>query len=542
MRKLKYLSICLLSALALTACEDDPTVINPDPGRPSTAPDGTASSKAMLSSDYCPSSDIVIFNIGDPENEDRDPSDLGRSDKVRVVLPQPLDHDMTLRIGMEPDYANNVTASSGGSYIYIITDGFMKAHNLNVEGYNKNNQGLIDELLINGSPETYITIKAGETVSDEIELFFKRENLRKGTSYLFPIKATDTSTGEDLCELNYVIRPSEETMISTGEKDFVAVSYIDTEVMQPLIAKYLSIQIKVVKRTGRKRETTQIYDGRLIDILNIRSAYIKLEQDKIALSLTEDLQHVLKNKDRYIVPIQKDDIKVCLCVKGGGTGAGFSNLTANQIAEFVTQLKVAIDMYGLDGINLWDDGAGYDKDGAAPVNGESFAKLIKAIKTAMPDKLLTLVDTRETTEALCDPVAGISVGDYLDYAWSSLDDFLAPYESNATLRPLAKVPENKYGTIFMHDIMDLNMDQIMNIGEFFENMETALSGTDVVVSMDIPFYDYRYEGDIWMYPWTFAVSAKHPEYSDGTSTYTTSASTDYTYTNHREYYAFKKDW
>ena len=43
----------------------------------------------------------------------------------------------------------------------------------------------------------------------------------------------------------------------------------------------------------------------------------------------------------------------------------------------------------------------------------------------MPGKLLTLVDTRETTEALCDEQAGISVGNYLDYAWSSLEDFFS---------------------------------------------------------------------------------------------------------------------
>lgn len=113
------------------------------------------------------------------------------------------------------------------------------------------------------------------------------------------------------------------------------------------------------------------------------------------------------------------------------------------------RFKPAVSLYDLDGINLWDKGAGYGKEGMAPINDTSYAKLIKALKNAMPDKLLTLVDTRETTEALCDEQAGISVGNYLDYAWSSLEDFLAPYETDATIRPLAGISEKKYGTIFL---------------------------------------------------------------------------------------------
>ena len=77
----------------------------------------------------------------------------------------------------------------------------------------------------------------------------------------------------------------------------------------------------------------------------------------------------------------------------------------------------------------------------------------------MPGKLLTLVDTRETTEALCDEQAGISVGNYLDYAWSSLEDFLAPYEPDATIRPLAGIPEKKYGTIFLRDIAAMSQEE-----------------------------------------------------------------------------------
>ena len=100
--------------------------------------------------------------------------------------------------------------------------------------------------------------------------------------------------------------------------------------------------------------------------------------------------------------MQENGLKVCLAIMGGGTGLGFANLTDAQISDFAAQVQTAVSLYDLDGINLWDKGAGYGKEGMAPINDTSYAKLIKALKNAMPGKLLTLVDTRETTEALCD--------------------------------------------------------------------------------------------------------------------------------------------
>ena len=163
----------------------------------------------------------------------------------------------------------------------------------------------------------------------------------------------------------------------------------------------------------------------------------------------------------------------------------------------------------------------------------------------MPGKLLTMVDTRETTEALCDEQAGIRVGDYLDYAWSSLGDILAPYEPDAAIRPLAGVPEKKYGTIFLQDLETLSMDEQNKLFENatlapFMNMErfTPLSGTDVVVGADIPYMDYGKEG-VWAEPWLIWIMCKYPGSEDGSIS--TSAQTETPYSV-RDYYMFRKDW
>lgn len=528
-----------LAALALAACEDDEAIINPDPGAPSTVPDATADTKAILSSEYCPNSDIVLFNIGDPDSENLAPDDLGRADKIQLKLKAPLDKDITLRIGMEDDYANNVLMANGGSYASLVTINFKKEHNLETYHTNENQEGLINNIIINESTEAFVTIKAGELQSEPIDIFFLRKSLRGQQSYLFPIQATDMSTGEIYAEVFYVATTVNDAMI--GTKPFIFVGHVDTEVVNPLIATQFNLKIE---KTKRRKPNIQVYTGLWFDIINLRTATIKKSSNCNAeLYLNTDISHVLKNKDKYIRPLQQAGIKTCITVKGGETGLGFSNMTDGQISEFVDQLKVVVDMYGLDGINLFDNGAGYDLENAAPVTAESYAKLIKALKTAMPDKLLTMVDTRETTEALCDPVAGISVGDYLDYAWSSLYDFIAPYEPGYDFRPLAGMPEEKYGTLNMEDQSKMSYEMVMGIEEnpmfadlIMEERFEPLSGTKVLVYDNIPYYDYGNEGYYWdLFYYSLLVT---PTTEDGYSCRWETVKTQTVW----KYYAFKKDW
>ena len=362
-------------------------------------------------------------------------------------------------------------------------------------------------------------------------------------TYLFPIQAVDAGTGELIDQIYYVINPVEEKK-EMGEKQSTVIAYIDTEVMNPLIAGQFSLSIDSYDYSEGFEETN-IYKGPLLDILNVRTAFLKEVQGRAVLTYTTDMEYVLKKHIRYLRPMQENGLKVCLAIMGGGTGLGFANLTDAQISDFTAQVQTAVSLYDLDGINLWDKGAGYGKEGMAPINDTSYAKLIKALKNAMPDKLLTLVDTRETTEALCDEQAGISVGNYLDYAWSSLEDFLAPYETDATIRPLAGISEKKYGTIFLRDIAAMSQEEQMNlmentiIGEYMNMMRfTPLSGTDVVVGADIPYMDYGKEG-VWNDPWATWISCKFPAPEDFSSSTMVQIEVPYSV---RDYYMFQKDW
>ena len=81
-------------------------------------------------------------------------------------------------------------------------------------------------------------------------------------------------------------------------------------------------------------------------------------------------------------------------------------------------MKACLELYDLDGVNFFDRNAGYGQvEGMPEMNTTSYPKLIKAMREAMPDKLLTLADYEEPTEYFGDTEAtgGIEVGQYLDY-------------------------------------------------------------------------------------------------------------------------------
>ena len=86
-----------------------------------------------------------------------------------------------------------------------------------------------------------------------------------------------------------------------------------------------------------------------------------------------------------------------------------------QIADFVRQVKDVIERYYLDGVNLWDEDSKYGKAGMPEMNTTSYPKLIKALREALPDKVLTLVDKGDATEYFYDvnKCGGIEVGHYM---------------------------------------------------------------------------------------------------------------------------------
>ena len=315
------------------------------------------------------------------------------------------------------------------------------------------------------SAET-VTIKAGETNSEKISVKINGLNLDLTTIYFLPveIKLKDMEQ-ENVIGVQYIIVPNPRNTILDGmqvppnieieaesETDLFSVFYINTEEYQPLL-----INGMLIDRYQRKVAHKYYHPG---SIINLRPAVVDYFQGRSILSLNSDLRYVLNHSIKYIRPVQNLGRKVCICIQGGGKGIGFCNMNDVQIEDFTAQVKNVIETYGLDGVNLWDEGSGYGKEGFPPMNTTSYPKLIKSLREALPGKILTLVDKEEPTEYFHDATlcGGIEVGKYIDYAWHG---YFSAEEQTQVVEPWEE--ENKYSDYKRKPIAGLTPEKYGNI-------------------------------------------------------------------------------
>lgn len=244
------------------------------------------------------------------------------------------------------------------------------------------------------------------------------------------------------------------------EEPLFIVFYINTKDYQPLLVT----DYRMLKR--KRKPAEDIWERTIGNIINLRTVVLDYDAatDQVALELGSDMKYVLGHAPKYIWPLQEEGRKVCLSIEGGGKGVGFCNLTDAQIANFVAEVKIVVEEYNLDGINLWDRNSGYGKEGMPAMNTTSYPKLIKSLREALGnDKLLTVTDHKEPTEYFWDTEAtgGIAVGEYIDYAWSGYFSgeekvqILDPWHpddvevSEYTHKPFAGLDLLKYGCVNM---------------------------------------------------------------------------------------------
>ena len=319
-----------------------------------------------------------------------------------------------------------------------------------VDEYNKDKQGDAKLALFPLEKVTFeegktVTVKRGEKISPALAVTLSREGVEKG-AYLLPLRATvannDISPSAKGQVIYYRILVGEivpETQLDAYA--FKVVGYVNTEEMSPLMGTKFYVE------TFDLDFNTIIQTW--IDIEVLRPAALKFDKTtrRAMLDIGPDLQYVLSNRDKYLTPLQKSSRKVLICITGGNTGLGFCNMTDEQIADFVFQLKYVVETYKLDGVNYFDIEASYGKDGMPGVNPASYAKLIKATKEALGDgKLVTVACDAESTDLLATAHDGIEAGKYIDYAWSGIfDEVVDAYTDGAKLKPIAGLEQSKYG-------------------------------------------------------------------------------------------------
>lgn len=311
-----------------------------------------------------------------------------------------------------------------------------------------------------------LIVAAGKTESEPLEITFSADGLAPGT-YLLPLALqadADAAEGQVLY-YGITVRAFDKNIYQDGDNsweipldtEWTTVFYVNTSEVQAHYADYVAWE----KLDMMTFET--VYRASLGNIIALRIAQVDYDavSQRVIFAPTSDLFYTLEHADKYIAPMKDKGRKICVCIEGGGKGIGFCNMTEAQITDFVSQVKSFVETYDLDGINLWDRGTGYGKEGMPAMNKTSYPKLIKAMREAMPDKMLTVVDHEEPTDYFWDTEAtgNIAVGDYIDYAWhgyvSEVEPiaFINPYNANTsytqnyTRKPFAGLDESKYGNV-----------------------------------------------------------------------------------------------
>lgn len=368
-----------------------------------------------------------------------------------------------------------------------------------------------------------LTVAAGTTVSDQLEVTFSADGLAPGT-YLLPLVFQTDSDAADGQVLYYgiTVREFDENLLQQGDDFFeipldtewTTVFYVNTSEVQAHYADYVAWE----KQDASTFET--VYRASLGNIIVLRIAQVDYDatSQRVLFAPTSDLFYTLEHSDKYIAQMKDKGRKICVCIEGAGKGIGFCNMTDAQIADFVSQVKVFVETYDLDGINLWDRGAGYGKEGMPAMNTTSYPKLIKAMREALgKDRLLTVVDYEEPTEYFYDTDAtgGIAVGDFIDCAWHgyvSNDEpiaFINPYNvytsytQNYTRKPFAGLSEAKYGNVnvpFYSEKSDMFMDMNMDMWSMNAIMWNIERTNNIIVFDDLvlPQVNYSELGCITM--------------------------------------------
>lgn len=395
--------------------------------------------------------------------EEGEEPEITAIDELVLTLSKPAPTDLTAEIVIGSEFSAEYNAEVERRNQQRI--GYFRKCDVIVDGYMT---AFVpsDNLQMNAK----ITIGAGKTSSEKIGISISNAMLDPETIYSLPltIKLSDGSSTLLLTKLEYIISVDKLSVKidnpyceTTGKiemnQELFTVLYLNVEEYQPQAANVLTYM-----RTHMDEGYLQKHYTLAGNIVNLRPSTVGYapESQRVIFSLSPDLNYVLENSARYIRPLQAAGRKVCICIQGGGKGIGFCNMSDAQIEDFTDQVKTVIETYGIDGINLRDEGSAYGKEGFPPMNTTSYPKLIKSLREALPGKLLTLVDKEEPTEyfhdaALC---GGIEVGKYIDYAWhgyaeeDQLLNIVEPWEaenpySKFTRKPIAGFSREKYGSI-----------------------------------------------------------------------------------------------
>lgn len=282
-------------------------------------------------------------------------------------------------------------------------------------------------------------IATGNELTENLQVIFQREGVEKGR-YLLPVTAKIEGVEKEMTYYYEVYVFEEKTYDQIDTWPFKIVVFVDTGVVDPLIMnQYLVDCIDMMNEEEWQKTWVDI------GVLGKSSIALDARTGRARLELNPDLQYVLNNREHYILPTQKAGRKVLVGINNSKT-LGFCNLTDPQISDVVADIGKMVADYRIDGVNFYDIDADYTK--MAPVNAASYAKLIKATKEALGEKIVSLTCDMQSTDLLSVSQEGIEAGRYLDFVCSGImDEIVDAYVDGAKLKPIAGLDRSKYGPL-----------------------------------------------------------------------------------------------
>lgn len=155
------------------------------------------------------------------------------------------------------------------------------------------------------------------------------------------------------------------------------------------------------------------------------------------LFFNSELQPIVNNPDIYIKPIRDKGIKLVMDILPNHQGVGYHNFQSYEEAlDFAGQLKEWADKTGIDGWDIDEEYARYDKLPNLRYNGMSGLWFLRAVRETMPNTLITHYEYQSPFTYGLKDETGREAADYIDFGWTDYG-----WTNHSTIG----IPDNRFG-------------------------------------------------------------------------------------------------
>lgn len=251
------------------------------------------------------------------------------------------------------------------------------------------------------------TIKAGEQKSASVEL-----NINAGGSIGETYAVAISASADNSVEVStnnqtyiYLVKPLAAVPENIRKGDVTTMCFVEVN-----NENILNCGEYTMKSSGKP----------FFDIVSIFAANINVDSKtgRVHIFCNDQVSFLLQNADKFIRPLQAKGIKVNLSILGNHDEAGMGSLSPEAAADFAKELKVYMDIYGLDGVDFDDEYTSYKNDpspGFLPRSRENYARLVYEVRRVLgPDKLIGIYEY-SSMDSPTGTVEGKTVGEIVDY-------------------------------------------------------------------------------------------------------------------------------